>query len=220
MPFKAIAKFAKGRRGLPSPDFLIPDVKPIYDMLMHEIKRRSSVRKYSDVGVSSNLVNQVLEAARWAPSEGDCEPWEFVIVRDPGLKAHVVEAAYHQRWMLQAPVFIVVCVNKKIAKSIYGERGEKLYSIQSVAAATQNILLAAQALGLGTCWVGSFSDQHVATLLHLPEWMSPVTIITLGWPVEKNPPREPHKLDDIVHYEQYGETPLHRKVFSERTSTL
>jgi len=220
MPFRALGRFAKKTMGYSSPDALMPEVKPIYDMILHEIRKRASVRNYSDVGVSSNLVHQVLEAARWAPSEGDCQPWEFVVVRDMALKAHIVEAAYHQNWMLQAPIFIVACMNLKIARALYGERGERLYGVQSVAASTQNMLIAAEALGLGTCWVGSFSEQHVATLLHLPEWIWPLTIITLGWPAHKSEVSEPHKLDDIVHYEQYGETPLHRRVVRDKTSSF
>ncbi|MBU5558033.1 MAG: nitroreductase family protein [Candidatus Aenigmatarchaeota archaeon] len=220
MPFKAIGKFARGKRPMMAPEAILPEVKPVYDIVMNEIKKRASIRKYSDVGVSAHLVNMVLEAARYAPSEGDSQPWEFVVVRDPELKQHIVEAAYQQKWMLQAPVFIIACNNVRISRAIYGERGERLYGIQSVAAATQNMLIAAEALGLGTCWVGSFSEPHVSALLHLPEWIRPAAIITLGWPAERPAQREPHKLDDIVHYERYGETPLHRKVVREKTALL
>jgi nitroreductase len=218
MPFKTIGKFGKGKRPSVVPEALLPEVKPVYDMIMHEIRKRASVRKYSDVGVANSLVNQVLEAARWAPSEGDAQPWEFVVVRDPTLKAHIVETAFKQNWMLQAPVFIIACTNMRIAKAMYGERGEKLYAIQSTAAAVENVLLVAEALGLGTCWVGAFSEPHLSVLLHLPEWIRPAAIITLGWPAERPAPKEPQKLDDIVHYELYGDTPLHRRVAKEKAS--
>lgn len=220
MVFKTIGKFARGKRPRIIPEALLPEVKPVYDLVIGEIRKRASIRKYSDVGVSAHLVSQVLEAGRWAPSEGDTQPWEFAVVRDPEKKAAIVEAAFGQEWMLQAPVFIIVCINARIAKAMYGDRGERLYSIQSVAAATQNILLAAEALGLGTCWVGAFSEPHVSVLLHLPDWVRPAAIITLGWPAERPAQKEPHRLDEIVHYEQYGETALHRRVAKEKGSLM
>jgi nitroreductase len=218
MPFKTIAKFGKGRRPSVVPEGLLPEIKPVYDTVMGNIMRRKAVRKYSDVGVANYLVTKVLEAARWAPSEGDSQPWEFVVIRDYNIKSQIVEAAYQQNWMLQAPIMIVACVNTKISGAMYGERGEHLFGIQSVAAATENMLLAAESLGLGTCWVGSFSEPHVAVLLHLPDWVRPAAIITLGWPAEQPTVKEPQRLDDIVHYERYGETPLHRRVGRQKLS--
>ncbi len=216
MPFKAIGKFAKKRPAM-TPEAILPEFKPVYDIMIGQMKKRRSVRKYSDVGVSKDLVDKVIDAARWSPSAGNGQPWEFVVVRDTALKSNIVEAAYQQKWMSQAPIFIVVCINMKISRSMYGERGEHLYGIQSVAAATENMLLAAESLGLGTCWVGSFSEDHVAVLLHLPDWIRPCAIITLGWPAEQLKEKAPHNLDDIVHYDRYGETPLHRRVGREKT---
>jgi nitroreductase len=210
MVFRAIAKFPRKKPGL------LPETKPVYDLILGEIKKRASIRRYTDEAVSDAIINQVIEAARWAPSEGDSQPWEFVVVRNRELKAHIMEAAFHQTWMLEAPVFIVACINTRISRALYGERGEKLYGIQSVAAAIQNMLLAAEAIGLGTCWVGAFSEHQVAVLLHCPDYIRPCAIITLGWPAETPVGPEPHKLAEIVHWEKYGETALRKRIIREK----
>lgn len=216
MPFKALARFGRARRRTAVE--IIPETKPVYDLVLHEIKKRASIRRYLEKGVPAELVDKVLEAARWAPSEGNVQPWEFVVVRDLELKKQLVKAAYHQSWMLSAPVFIIVCTNMRAAKAIYGERGEKLYAIQSIGAAIQNILLAAEALGLGTCWIGAFSEPQVSVLLHCPDWVRPCAILTLGWSAESPPAGHPLELHDIVHFESFGETPLRKKVLKAKAS--
>ncbi len=168
------------------------------------IKSRRSVRKYRSRQVPEDLLETVLDAARYAPSAGNRQPWEFVVVRDGNIKKMLVEACFNQDWMLQAPVFIVACINMKIASATYGERGVRLYCIQSVAAAIQNMLLAAESLGLSTCWVGAFSEDRVSMILECPPYVRPCAIITLGYGKERPemPIRAP--LKDIVHREKFG----------------
>lgn len=186
--------------------------KNLFDAIFSVIKNRRSVRSYSASDVSDDLINKILLAASYAPSAGNQQPWEFFVVRNFELRKHLTQAAFNQQWMLQAPVFIVVAINMKIASATYGERGEKLYGTQSTAAAIQNMLLIAESLGLSTCWVGAFNEPRVAILLHCPEHIRPCAIITLGYSEEKPEMPFRQKLEDVVHHESFGKTQRHRKI--------
>ena len=148
MPFDNVSRFGR-RKNIETVEDLIPQEK--FDILFSLIKKRGSVRKYSKKRVSDELILKILESARNAPSAGNHQPWEFIVVRNRDIKSDLVEAAYYQEWMLTAPVFIVACINMRLAGAVFGERGLKLYGSQDVAAAIENMLLAAEALGLGTC---------------------------------------------------------------------
>jgi nitroreductase len=167
------------------------------------IKRRRSVRAYSDEKVSEEDVERLIDAARWAPSAGNIQPWEFVVVKDAETKRKLSDAALNQTFIEEAPVVIVVCADLNRSSSSYGSRGENLYGIQDTAAATENILLAAQELGLATCWVGAFHENEVAKAMKAPRNMRPVAIVTVGHPAEG--PTAPYKrpVDEIVHYEAF-----------------
>jgi nitroreductase len=110
------------------------------------------------------------------------QPWHFVIVRSPRIKQALASAAYGQRFVTQAPVVIVVCADPERSAARYGSRGRDLYCLQDTAAATEHILLAATALGLGTCWVGAFDEAVAARALALPADLRPVAIVPVGQP--------------------------------------
>ena len=130
--------------------------------VLEAIKERRSVRAFTDEKVSEEDVERLLEAARWAPSAGNTQPLELVVVKAVETKRKLSEAALNQTLIQKAPVVIVVCADVTRSSRGYGSRGEQLYSIQDTAAATENILLAAQELGLATCWVGAFHEKEVA----------------------------------------------------------
>jgi len=167
------------------------------------IKERRSVRDYTDKKVSEKDVEQLIEAARWAPSAGNTQPWEFVIVKDAEMKRKLSDAALNQTFIQKAPVIIVVCADENRSSKRYGKRGEKLYSIQDTAAATENIILAAQELGLATCWVGAFQEKEVAKALKAPKNVKPVAIITVGYPAGKQAATQRMPVKEIVHYETF-----------------
>ncbi|MBC7131114.1 nitroreductase family protein [Candidatus Bathyarchaeota archaeon] len=167
------------------------------------IKGRRSVRSFRETPVSDDIVKQLIDAARWAPSAGNIQPWEFIIVRKPEIKHRLAEAALGQFFIEEAPVVIVVCANELRSAQGYGMRGRTLYCIQDTAAATQNIHLAAYSMGLGTCWVGAFREEEVRHILGIPQGIRPVAIIPVGYPAEKPiyPGRRP--LESIIHYERF-----------------
>jgi len=167
------------------------------------VKTRRSIRAFARDEVSEDEIKQLLDAARLAPSAGNLQPWSFVIVKNDKIKHKLAEAALNQSFIEEAPVVIVVLADFNRSKLRYGNRGANLYCIQDTAAATQNILLAAVALGLGACWVGAFQEDLVRFVLRVPEGFRPVAIVPIGRPSEK--PISPKKLSlaEIVHYETF-----------------
>jgi len=196
------------------------------DIILHNIFTRQSIRHYLKKDVPDSFIAKLIDAARQAPSAGNYQPWEFVIVRDQTAKKHILDGCFRnirrgsaipgmeekEEWILEAPVLIVATVNQRLAKGVYGERGDKLYGIQGVAAAIQNILLAAHAYGLGACWLGSFSEEHVSAVIACPKYMRPCAIVTIGWSAEKPKKPERHPLGEFIHIEKFGRTPREKLV--------
>jgi len=167
------------------------------------LKSRRSVRAFTNQTVSDAEVMKLIDAARWAPSAGNIQPWEFVVVRDPEIKRGLSAAALDQTFIEEAPVVIVVCANQIRSARGYGTRGVNLYCLQDTAAATQNMLLAACALGLATCWVGAFHEEEARRVLNIPNGVRPVAIVPVGHPAEKPEAPERRPLSEIVHHETF-----------------
>ncbi|HYB68692.1 MAG TPA: nitroreductase family protein [Candidatus Acidoferrales bacterium] len=167
------------------------------------IKGRRSIRAFEERDVSGEEVAKLVEAAIWAPSAGNIQPWEFVIIRKPDGKKRLAEAAWEQSFIEEAAVVIVVCANENRSSERYGDRGKSLYCIQDTAAAIQNIHLAAYSLGLGTCWVGAFKEQEVSEILNVPQGIRPVAIVPVGYAAEPASPRSKRPMDQIVHDETF-----------------
>jgi nitroreductase len=168
--------------------------------VLEAIKERRSIRAYTDEEVSEEDVERLIEAARWAPSAGNIQPWAFVVVKDVETKRKLSYATLNQTFIQEAPVVIVVCADLTRSSSGYGSRGVHLYSIQDTAAATENILLAAQELGLATCWVGAFRENEVAKAVKAPRNLRPVAMIAVGYPAERPATPQKRSFNEIVHY--------------------
>ncbi len=171
--------------------------------VMEAIFGRRSVRRFRDDPIPDEDLRKILEAATWAPSAGNMQSWEFVVVKDPGRKRELVRAALGQSFIAEAPVVVVVCANENRSASRYGERGRTLYCIQDTAAAIQNMLLAAYSMGYGTCWVGAFDERAVSSVIRAPSGVRPVAIIPIGKPAES--PRGPRRmpLERVLHEETF-----------------
>ena len=167
------------------------------------IQGRRSIRAFESREVPEELVERLIEAARWAPSAGNIQPWEFIIVRKQEIKRKLAEAALWQSFIEEAPVVIVVCADEVRSTQGYGMRGKTLYCIQDTAAAIQNIHLAAYSMGLGTCWVSAFREDEARKVLKIPARIRPVAIIPVGYPAETPSPRSRRPLKQIVHYETF-----------------
>jgi nitroreductase len=171
--------------------------------VLEAIKGRRSIRLFTNQPVSEEEVKTLIDAARHSPSAGNIQPWEFIIVKKAEIKRKLAVAALNQIFIEQAPVVIVVCANTDVSESGYGSRGATLYCIQDTAAATQNILLTAYSMGLGTCWIGAFKEEGVRESLGIPDGIRPVAIIPVGHGAG-NPPKYPRRaLNEITHHEKY-----------------
>jgi len=164
------------------------------------IKERRSVRAYTDEAVSDDDVGRLMEAARWAPSAGNLQPWALVVVKEVETKRKLSSATLNQTHIQEASAVIVVCADATRSSRVYGSRGEKLYSLQDTAAATQNILLAAHELGLATCWVGAFRENEVAEAVKAPRNLRPVAMVAVGYPAERPVAPQRRSFNEIVHY--------------------
>ena len=151
------------------------------------LEARHSVRAFDqERDVQPGMVTRLLEAAVRAPSAGNCQPWQFYIVRNQETKRALAQAALNQRFLSEAPVVVVVCGDPERSASRYGDRGRHLYYLQDTAAAAQNLLLAVVASGLGACWVGAFDEEAAARALDLDPQVRPVAIIPIGYPAERS----------------------------------
>jgi nitroreductase len=160
------------------------------------IELRRSIRRYQDREVPDGMLKAILRAGQMAPSAGNMQGRDFIIVKDRGTRDLICRAALGQEFIVEAPVCIVVCANVARSSSRYGKRGE-LYAVQDSAASAMNMMLMARDLGLGTCWVGAFNEQAVSQLLSIPQGVRPVAIIPIGHPDESPdvPPRMGEKIE-------------------------
>jgi len=170
--------------------------------LFEAIFGRRSIRAFKKDDIPEDYLLKLIDAARFAPSAGNLQPWEFVIVKSFERKKALAKAALNQSFIFEAPVAIVVCANEARSARYYGERGAKLYCIQDTAAAIQNLLLAAYGLGLGACWVGAFNEAEVAKVIEADKGIRPVAIIPIGFPLEKPSPPSRRSIKEIIHKEK------------------
>ena len=170
--------------------------------LVEAIERRASVRSYTDEPVPEEVIFETLRLGALAPSAGNLQARDFIVVRDKETKAQLAKASFGQDFVEQAPVVIVCCANLGRIRN-YGIRGTNLYCLQDVAASVENMMLYVASQGFGSCWVGAFDETLTSRLLGLPENVRPVVILSIGRP--KDPPRRTprFKLDTVVHKEKW-----------------
>lgn len=163
---------------------------------MEAILSRRSIRKYTDQSVSDEIVTELLEAAMSAPSAGNEQPWHFVVIKDREKLNAIPNFHPHSRMLEHAPVAILVCGDEQLQKY-------EGYWVQDCSAATQNLLVAVQAKGLGAVWLGIYPiAERVAglqKLLGIPESVTPFALISIGYPVEEKPPAERYNAARIHH---------------------
>lgn len=172
-------------------------------MNLSELERffagRTSVRQYLQDEVSEETINNIIRLTRSAPSAGNLEAWDLVVVTDEGTRELLSDASFQQEHVSAAPVVFVICANYVRSMSRYGERGI-FYAMQDASIAGTYLMLAIHASGLGSCWTGSFDDEMVREILDLPGHIRPVTLLTAGYTKEIVP--SPHRMEtsEHVHY--------------------
>ncbi len=166
------------------------------------IIERTSIRDFKPDPIEDEVIEEALRLANLAPSAGNLQARDFVIVKDAHRKKALAEAAYSQDYVRTAPVVIACCVNlERIAH--YGSRGRTLYCIQDSAAAIENMILYLQSKGLGTVWVGAFDEKRVSEALELPAHARPVALVPVGYPKEKGVRRKRLPMEQYVHRDKW-----------------
>jgi nitroreductase len=171
------------------------------ESLLALLKGRRSIRRYRPDPVPDEMVEQLLEAGRWAPSASNRQPWEFIVVRDEEIRRQVAQHAayYFIRWahVEEAPLLIVMCGDSR-------NRVYRQFLHEDVGLAGGQMMLEAHALGLGTCWIGGLEREAIAAILRVPDHLEIVGLLTVGFPAEDPPPPPRKTLAEIVHYDVYG----------------
>ncbi|OHB70232.1 MAG: NADH dehydrogenase [Planctomycetes bacterium RBG_13_63_9] len=166
---------------------------------LEAIRTRRSIRKYRSEAVPDELIRQLLAAAMSAPSARNAQPWQFVVIRDRGLLDEIPRISPNAAMAGQAPLAILICGDLGLEKS-------PGYWPVDCAAAAENLLLAAHALGLGAVWTGVYPRQPriegLRRLLGVPEGVVPHSLIVLGYPAEQ-PPSPDRYLPERVHQDRW-----------------
>lgn len=162
-------------------------------MVLETIKSRRSIRSFLDKPIPPEHVQALLEAARWAPSGSNLQPWVFIVIQEP---ANIRKVKMFSPGLGGDPTtLLIVCSDQSAEAST---------AIMDVSIATQNVMLAAAEMGLGSCCVRSLNQKALQLLLSLPAHVVPELTISLGYPAgaPEVPSRRP--LEEIVHWEEYG----------------
>ncbi|MBM4143762.1 MAG: hypothetical protein FJ225_09270 [Lentisphaerae bacterium] len=197
---------------------------------MELVRTRRSIRRYTNTPVPEDLVAQVLEAGRLAPSRANSQPWHFLVVRDATVKRELYSAVYHQQLVLDAPVLIAVLGVIDPRPSVPARTLElvqagafgmdvkdfadhvldnwnpadlKTDAALNSAIAGAYMTLAAHALGLGCCWVKLCQDDEVLRILEVPNGYYHAGLLAIGWPDESPASRPRLPLAEIVHHERF-----------------
>ena len=165
--------------------------------LIKTIFARRSIREYTAEEVSEKDIKTMLEAAMAAPSASNRKPWHFIAVTDRQLLDNLARIHPHGKMLFKAPLCVVVCGDTKISAGSW---------VQDCSAATENLLLAATALGLGAVWLGVYPREErvdpIRKVLNIPETIVPLNLISIGHPAEEKEPRTQYD-EQRVHHQQW-----------------
>ena len=196
--------------------------------VMDAISKRRSIRRYEERPIASEVIDELLEAARLAPSASNLQTWKFKVVTDVETRRSLREAAFNQRFVETAPVVIVACADFEafgdrtkrslellrsgavrpsltmLMRTLRSEKAEDseernlANALINVSIAVEHIVLAATSRGLGTCWVRAFLPDRVSEILSLPPHCPPLFLLPLGYPREDPEARSRKPMEDIL----------------------
>ena len=165
------------------------------------IDKRRSIRAYDRRPVPDDVLMKILETGRIAPSASNIQPWHFIVVKDPERRKALSDGKW-AKFLTESPVVIAGCGNRDASPD---------WHVVDVTIAMQQMVIAATAEGLGTCWIGSFYEDRVRNALKVPEKFKIVAMLALGYPKEKQDPtvnvprfRSRKKMEEVLSYEEFG----------------
>ena len=156
-----------------------------------------------DIPVEFEKLGNILEAGRYAPSAGNLQDWNFLIITDKEKREAVAKACFEQYWISHAPVIVVVGVTPSKTERYYGESGE-MFSICNGAAAVQNMLLTAHAEGLASCWVGAFEKAMLHRVLNISDDVIVTAVLPVGYADEQVPVPPRKILENLTFVDAWG----------------
>jgi len=164
------------------------------------MKIRKSVRSYQNRPVEKEKINRILEAAQIAPSARNSQEWRIIVVTDKDVRRRLAEAARNQMFVAEAPVVFVCCAETDKANMTCGH---SRYTVDC-SIAVDHMMLAAVEKGLGTCWIGAFTQQPVKDILNIPEEIEVFALLPTGYPTDPVAVEKRRKsLDEIVCYDSW-----------------
>ncbi len=169
----------------------------IYDA----IRNRVSTRAYLPDPVEADKLERILDAARLAPSGKNGQPWTFIVITDADTRERLVPACKNQKFIAEAPVVVAVCGHEELA---YQKMGGYWNSLPvDIGIALEHLMLAAEAEGLGTCWIGAFLEDEVREILEVPAGVKIVALTPVGYPAVDKVFRKRKPLEEIVMREKW-----------------
>ena len=174
--------------------------------LFEAIEKRRSIRKFKPGQVREEDLKKILQAGRLAPSGGNRQPWCFIIVRDSETKNALAIASNDQKFVAEADT-VIVALGDSGAYLKASTSSTRILHKQDPMIAIEHMVLAATALGYGTCWIGAFSEAEVKKILKIPENLTVVALLPVGVPDESPPPRPRKPFDEIFFRDSFA-TPL------------
>jgi len=163
------------------------------------VRHRHSVRQYqSTTAVEKEKLHAILEMACAAPSAGDLQAYQIIVVHNSQTRDALRQAADDQAFISEAPISLVFCADTERSAERYGERGRDLYALQDTTIAATYAQLATVSAGLASTWVGHFDEQQVSKLLDLPAGLKPIAMLSIGYPAELPAPSPRRRMDEVI----------------------
>lgn len=167
--------------------------------MLEIVRGRRSVRSFRSESIPEEHLRTILEAGVWAPSGGNAQPWEFVVIRN---KSTIDKIKLFSPGLFGNPdVVVVLCINRERIRR--GGKSGELIALMDVAMAAQNMMLVAYSLGIGSCPIASFNKTAVKELLEIPAHVDSVLMVSFGYPEEWPEPPKRRPLNEVVHHEKY-----------------
>jgi nitroreductase len=164
--------------------------------ILYLIKSRRSIREFRNEEISDEMVREILEAGRWAPSGLNNQPWKFIVVKDVKVKNELANFTKYRRIIENSKILIVVFLDKK-------ESYDRTKDIQAIGACIQNMLLQIHSLGLGSCWIGEILNQRekVESFFSVPESFELMAVLAIGYPEKKKRTSTRKSLEELIYKE-------------------
>ncbi|MDK2806210.1 MAG: hypothetical protein PWQ94_1374 [Thermoanaerobacterium sp.] len=159
------------------------------------LKQRRAVRSFEDKPIPKNILEDIIDCGRLAPSANNVQPWHFVVVTDKEALKYISEKATYGKFIKDAAACVVVYCEK-----------ENIHHLEDGAAATENIILAAKAYGISSCWVAGYDrtyEKDINEYLNVPSNLRMISIVALGYSTQNPSPRNKKSLSDVLHWEKF-----------------